>query len=111
MVTCGPSQLLRMSLEKLLLTSFGAGLGPTLEDAAGLLACGEGRDLILHAEMNYFSLTSKAVLHASFLRVMGSVCSLAVDRGRGNIPALRAATGGGKHLPGIPLPGVLLLLL
>lgn len=73
--------------------------------------CGEGPDLILQAEMNYFSLMSKAVPHASFLRVMGSIFSLAVDRGWGNIPALRATTGGGKHLPGILLPGVLLLLL
>lgn len=58
--------------------------------------------------MNYFSLTSKAMLHASFLRMMGSIFSPAVDWGWGNIPALRATTGGGKHLPGILLPGVLL---
>lgn len=100
-----------MSLEKLLLASFGAALGLTLQDATGSLACGEGWDLILHAEMNYFSLTSKAVLHSSFLRVMGSIFSPAVERGWGNIPALRAATGEGKHLPRIPLLGVLLLLL
>jgi len=61
--------------------------------------------------MNYFSLISKAVLHASFLAVAGSIFSPAVDWGWGNIPALRATTGGGKHLLGIPLPGVLLLLL
>lgn len=74
-VTCGLSQLLGMSLEKLLLTSFGTGLGPTLQDATGLLGCRERQGLILHPEMNYFSLTSKAVLHASFLRVMGELFS------------------------------------
>lgn len=111
MITYGLSQLLRMLLEKLLLTSFGAGLGPTLQDALGLFACREGWDLILHAGMNYFSLTSKAVLHASFLRVMATIFLPAANWGWGNIPAHSATTGGGKHLPGIPLPGVLLLLL
>lgn len=105
-VTCVPSQLLGMSLEELLWPSFGAGLGPTRQDAGHV-----ERDLILQAEMNYFSLTSKAVLHTSFLRVMGSIFSPAVDWGQGNIPALRATTSRGKHLPGIPLPVVLLLLL
>lgn len=52
--------------------------GVPLQDAVGLLACGEGWDLILHAEMSYFSLTSNTVLRASFLRVMGSILSPAV---------------------------------
>lgn len=43
MLAYGLSQLLGMSLEKLLLTSFGAGLGPTLQDAARLFAGRGGR--------------------------------------------------------------------
>lgn len=46
---------------------------------------------MLHVGMNYFSLTSKAVLHASFLGVMRSIFSPAVAWA--DIPALRATTG------------------
>lgn len=53
--------------------------------------------------MSYFSLTFNAVLHASFLRVMGRILSLAVFWGQGNVPALPATTGRGKHLLGDPI--------
>lgn len=65
----------------------------------------------VRSETKYFNLTSKAVLCASFFRVTGGIFSPAVHQGWGNIPAPRAAAGRGEHLLGIPLPGVLLLLL
>lgn len=86
-------------------------MGPTFQDAAGLLVCGEGWALILHPEMNYFSLTSNAELRASFLRVMGSILSPAVFWGQETFLSFMQQLVGESTCWGIPLLGVLLLVL